>query len=212
MCTAILNNVTVQVGANRVIHTVPYLVNNSSGQIRAYSTATFSYIVLRSFSIESVDRRHDGAPHCKGREEGVEIRRQGIPRRATPHCLRRTLATLPVPAWEENLKFLKEFTVSNFTNFTELNSSQKALKNDNWAIFTKVSSGGMLESALDKKLEQNWRPPGPPPRREPRWLWTKKGLKSYQGITSAKVGHRKGGRNGNFFHMTFGFFFFTLLL
>ena len=64
MCTAILNN--VQVGANRVIHTVPYLVNNSSGQIRAHSTATFSY-TLSSFGNESVDRRHDRAPHCKGR-------------------------------------------------------------------------------------------------------------------------------------------------
>ena len=57
-----LNNVQV---ANHVIHTVPYLVNNSSGQIRAHSTATFSS--LSSFSNESVDRRHDRAPHCKGR-------------------------------------------------------------------------------------------------------------------------------------------------
>ena len=103
------------------------------------------------------------------REEGGEIRRQGIPRPATLQCLGRTLATLPVLV--ENLKFLKEFTVSDLTNFTELDSSQQALKTTERFLEEYLVVGGFSWSGVWTK---NWSKigrhlaPGPPPR----WVWT----------------------------------------
>ena len=147
----------VQVGANRVIHTVPYLVNNSSGQIRAHSTATFPTHCPRSAMNQWIGVTTE-LPTA--REEGGEIRRQGIPRQATLHCLGRTLATLPVPV--ENLKFLIPERVHRKSSyeFHRIRFIPASVK-DNRAIFRRISSGGRLQliRRLDKKLEQNWTPP-----------------------------------------------------